>query len=502
MCSMRRYSFSLVIRFFSIALLGVMFVCDVLAGQRVALVVGCSKYANLPSNMQLISPETDSADVADALKAMGYTLVGGGAVKDPTREEFATAAERFASAARGAEAAIFYYSGHGIQVGEDNYLLPVDTPTITGISQLKNRAVQLRDSFMVALEEAKVPTKVLVLDCCRDNPFASQLEAVMAQVGKSIKTKSVGEITGYGPGFYMAFATSPGQTALDGNGRRNSPFTTAFLKSLETSSGKDIDLFFRDVKKVMPADQVSWTNSSLTDEFALQLKSVVQMPPNTITQSLEVDRRTRGMAVQMAAENREDRPLSPVAKPALESLAALSWATLQTRAAEAGPKLAKVYTQTKGSLKGIAAERLTKSQRAWIVLNTKAMEIVWKTHAVTNDNDRAVLELDTMMCEARARNLELILEALKGADTPKRTEQDLLIWKARVNLGIRNSVVSELDAAKLIQSARQLDLSSVVDALALPQEKRQKWATLVNGECTKEIAAILDFCESPQNHSN
>ncbi|MCX8510601.1 MAG: caspase family protein, partial [Chthoniobacteraceae bacterium] len=273
---------------------------DVIAGQRVALVVGCSKYANLPSNMQLISPAADSADVAAALKAMGYTIVGGGAVKDPTREEFTTAAERFASAARGAEAAVFYYSGHGIQVGEDNYLLPVDTPKITGISQLKNRAVLLRDAFMVALEEAKVPTKVVVLDCCRDNPFASQLEAVMAQVGKSIKTKSVGEITGYGPGFYLAFATSPGQTAFDGNGRRNSPFTTAFLKSLETSSNKDIDLFFRDVKKVMPPDQVSWTNSSLTDEFALGLQTVALKKADPAAQQAEVERRARELAVSMA----------------------------------------------------------------------------------------------------------------------------------------------------------------------------------------------------------
>jgi hypothetical protein len=245
--------------------------------------------------------------VADALKAMGYTIVGGGAVKDPTREEFATAAERFASAARGAEAAVFYYSGHGIQVGEDNYLLPVDTPKITGISQLKNRAVLLRDAFMVALEEAKVPTKVVVLDCCRDNPFASQLEAVMAQVGKSIKTKSVGEITGYGPGFYLAFATSPGQTAFDGNGRRNSPFTTAFLKSLETSSNKDIDLFFRDVKKVVPPDQVSWTNSSLTDEFALGLQTVALKKADPAAQQAEVERRARELALQMTAEKGQEK---------------------------------------------------------------------------------------------------------------------------------------------------------------------------------------------------
>ena len=287
--------------------LGLLSLNDLMAGQRVALVVGCSKYTNLPSSMQLVSPAADSADVAGALKAMGYEIVGGGPVKDPSREEFATAAERFASAARGAEAAVFYYSGHGIQVGEDNYLLPVDTPKITGISQLKNRAVQLRDSFMVALEEAKVPTKVVVLDCCRDHPFASQLEAVMAQVGKSIKTKSVGEITGYGPGFYLAFATSPGQAALDGNGRRNSPFTTAFLRTLETSSGKDIDLFFRDVKKVMPADQVSWTNSSLTDEFALALQPVALKKADPAVQQAEVERRARELATQMASEKGQEK---------------------------------------------------------------------------------------------------------------------------------------------------------------------------------------------------
>lgn len=291
--------------FYSVVLAGV-FLQDAVAGQRVALVVGCSKYANLPSSMQLVSPGADSADVAAALKAMGYSIVGGGPVKDPTREEFATAAERFASAARGADAAVFYYSGHGIQVGEDNYLLPVDTPRITGISQLKNRAVQLRDSFMVALEEAKVPTKVVVLDCCRDNPFASQLEAVMAQVGKSIKSKSVGEITGYGPGFYLAFATSPGQAALDGNGRRNSPFTTAFLKTLETSASKDIDLFFRDVKKVMPPDQVSWTNSSLTDEFALGLQPVALKQADPAALQAEVERRARELAAQMTAEKGQE----------------------------------------------------------------------------------------------------------------------------------------------------------------------------------------------------
>jgi uncharacterized caspase-like protein len=240
------------------------------AANRVALVIGNNHYANLPDSRQLTSPAADAEDVAAALKALGYTVISGGAVTNAGKDTIISATEKFATAAKGADAAVFYYSGHGVQVGEDNYLLPSDAPRLTGISVLKNRAVLLRDSVMVALEEANVKTKVIILDCCRDNPFSAQLEAALAQVGKSIKTKSVGEISGYGPGFYLAFATSPGFTADDGNGKRNSPFTAAMLKTLITSASEDIDFFFREVKLVLAGtDQVSWTNHSLTAKFAL-----------------------------------------------------------------------------------------------------------------------------------------------------------------------------------------------------------------------------------------
>jgi formylglycine-generating enzyme required for sulfatase activity len=239
------------------------------AAPRVALVIGNNVYRDLAPSMQLTSPVNDAQDVAAALQRLGYTVVGGAAITDATREQLTAATEQFATVARGAEAAVFYFSGHGIQVGEDNYLLPSDTPKLTGLSMLKNRAVLLRDSVMVALEEAGAASKVIILDCCRDNPFSAQLETALSQVGKSVKTKSVGEISGYGPGFYLAFATSPGSTAADGNGARNSPFTAAMLKALPGGAGKDIDFFFRDVKALLPDDQVSWTNHSIKGSFAL-----------------------------------------------------------------------------------------------------------------------------------------------------------------------------------------------------------------------------------------
>ncbi len=262
-----------------------------LGAERVALVIGNNRYTNLADNSQLKSPVADATDVAVALKSLGYTLVTGGAVTDASRESMTTATESFAAQAKNAEAAVFYYSGHGVQIGEDNYLLPSDAPRLTGLAVLKNRAVLLRDSVMVALEEAGVKTKVIILDCCRDNPFQAQLETALAQVGKSIKTKGVGEITGYGPGFYLAFATSPGTSAEDGNGQRNSPFTAAMLKMLPGSSGKDIDFLFRDVKALLGESQVSWTNHSLQGNFALARDMAAKMEQEPDALAMEAQRR-------------------------------------------------------------------------------------------------------------------------------------------------------------------------------------------------------------------
>lgn len=93
------------------------------------------------------------------------------------------------------------------------------------------------------------------------------------------KPETTGDSRGYGPGFYLAFATSPGATAADGNGARNSLFTAAMLKALPGSAGKDIDFYFRDVKALLPNDQVSWTEHSITGSFALVPERLGSVPP-------------------------------------------------------------------------------------------------------------------------------------------------------------------------------------------------------------------------------
>lgn len=243
------------------------------AAERVALVIGNNDYSELSESRQLTSAVNDAKDVAAALKALGYTVISGDAIANADRNTIITATETFASKAKNADAAVFYFSGHGIQVGEDNFLMPSDTPRLTGYSVLKNRSIHLREVVMVALEEAQVKTKVIILDCCRENPFTAQLDQALGQIGKSLRTKGgLGEISGYGPGFFLAFATSPGTIADDGNGKRNSPFTDALLTHLKTSAGDDITPLFRRVKATVRdhsgADQVPWTNDSLLESFA------------------------------------------------------------------------------------------------------------------------------------------------------------------------------------------------------------------------------------------
>ncbi|MCB1210780.1 MAG: caspase family protein, partial [Verrucomicrobiales bacterium] len=138
-------------RCFLSSTLSLLLVMNASAASRVALVVGVGTYQELSSDRQLTSPANDARDVGAALQALGYSLVTGAAVLEPDRESFMSAARAFATEARGADAAVFYYSGHGAQIGDDNYLLPSDTPKLSGITGLSDKAILLRSSVMVAL---------------------------------------------------------------------------------------------------------------------------------------------------------------------------------------------------------------------------------------------------------------------------------------------------------------------------------------------------------------
>jgi tetratricopeptide (TPR) repeat protein len=238
-------------------------------GRRVALVVGNSAYRRVP---ELINPRNDANAIAASLRNVGFDTVM--QISDTTHEHLADALRMFAGEAAKADWAMVYYAGHGIEVNGRNYLLPVDA-RLAADRDVQSEGVLL-DQVMASLEGAR-KLKLVVLDACRDNPFAPQMQrtATVADAGGIVPTisstggarsvgRGLGEVNVSGASL-VVFAAKHGQTALDGEGG-NSPFAIALVQRIATP-GVEINKIFRlvrdDVMEATAGRQEPYTYGSL-----------------------------------------------------------------------------------------------------------------------------------------------------------------------------------------------------------------------------------------------
>jgi tetratricopeptide (TPR) repeat protein len=191
--------------------------------RRIALVIGNSAYRNVPP---LANPVRDATSIADALRRSGFRTVT--LQTDLPKEKLVDALHNFAQLADSADWALVYYAGHGIEMGGANYLIPVDAKLSTD-RDVGFETVPL-DQVLSAVEGAK-RLKLVLLDACRDNPFASQMRRTMATASRSIG-RGLASIEPES-GTLVVYAAKHGETALDGDGG-NSPFATAFMKNIQT----------------------------------------------------------------------------------------------------------------------------------------------------------------------------------------------------------------------------------------------------------------------------
>jgi uncharacterized caspase-like protein len=199
--------------------------------KRVALVIGNGSYSSAP---RLPNPRNDAGDVASALKRNGFeTIVG----LDLDQLGMQDAAIRFARAARDADVALFYYSGHALQFAGANYLMPVDAK-LTDESDL--RRMTRVDEIVADLQQART-VRILVLDSCRDNPLAEDLKRSIGLTRAASLQRGLARIDAP-QGMIVAYATQAGRTAADGTDH-NSPYTAAFLRHFEEP--EEIGTIFR-----------------------------------------------------------------------------------------------------------------------------------------------------------------------------------------------------------------------------------------------------------------
>jgi tetratricopeptide (TPR) repeat protein len=191
-------------------------------GRRVALVIGNGAYKNVHA---LPNPPRDAKLIANVLHDVGFQTVI--SVSDLTRDKFFEALKTFADEAEKADWAVVYYAGHGFEIGGVNYLVPVDAK-LAADRDAETQAVALEQ--VIAAVGAARKVRLVMLDACRDNPFAPTMQRTLSL---KLVDKGFSNIEP-GAGFMVVYAAKHGETAMDGDGGADSPFATALAREIKT----------------------------------------------------------------------------------------------------------------------------------------------------------------------------------------------------------------------------------------------------------------------------
>lgn len=258
------------------ALLAVLFLASPAAAQEarslrgVALIIGQSGYANITP---LSNPARDARAVDGLLTALGFDTR---TVTDRDTDKLKRDIERFAEDAEDADVALLYYSGHGIEAGGENYLIPTDADPAS-LSDAGERLVPL--SQVMNRLKRSIPVTILLLDACRTNPFPPEATLKAAENTKPASISAIGLGAPRGMnvveeaqqsenlGIVIGLAAEPGSAALDGEPGGNSPYAAALLRHLSAIKGEEFGTVMRMVTEEVylstRARQRPWINESL-----------------------------------------------------------------------------------------------------------------------------------------------------------------------------------------------------------------------------------------------
>lgn len=231
---------------------------------KVALVIGNSSYD--ASNLSLVNPANDAADMATELRRLGYEVtVVLNARKNLMRYQF----KDFGRKILNSKIAIFYYAGHGTQVDGENYLVPVDA-VITDEAGIREKSVNLRE-MLQHLQQPGERVNLVILDACRNNPYRSTWS-----VTRDLKTSGSPQVSGLAriditqlSNTLIAYSTQSDSLALDG-ASRNGLYTSVLLKEMRVP-GRSVFEVFQNVRKAVETQserrQIPWELSSLKENF-------------------------------------------------------------------------------------------------------------------------------------------------------------------------------------------------------------------------------------------
>ena len=254
--------------------------------KRVALVIGNSDYKDMP----LRNPANDADDIARVLHELGFTVQ---TKMNANQREMEDAVREFVREIQDGDVGLFYFSGHGVQVSGENYLIPV-AGLIETETDCRYKAVNA-GLILGKMEESRNRTNIFILDACRNNPF------------RGFRSMTKGLTMMDAPvGTFIAYATAPGSVAADGTGR-NSPFAKHLTQTIK-KKGLGIEHVFkevlREVRKETEGKQIPWIASSLQDDFYFNPSSVTSLSTKPSEQEMATLREAETVAT-LEREKRE-----------------------------------------------------------------------------------------------------------------------------------------------------------------------------------------------------
>ena len=226
------------------------------ANDRVALLIGNNNYGSTP----LRNAANDAHDLGEALKELGFKVI---VRENATRKDMIDGIREFGAAIEGANTALFFYAGHAMQFKDRNYLIPIDA-AMGSEEDVTFFSVEVGQVFD-RMDRARTRFNFIILDACRDNPFAG-----------SFKTSSAGLAQMSAPsGTMIAYATAPGSVAADGFGR-NGIYTKNILQNIKVPD-LPVEIMFKRVREGVEREtrrlQTPWDSSSLKGDFTFSASS-------------------------------------------------------------------------------------------------------------------------------------------------------------------------------------------------------------------------------------
>ncbi|MDH6258394.1 caspase family protein [Bradyrhizobium sp. BR13661] len=434
------------------------------AGKSVALVIGNSAYKSAP---RLTNPVNDATLVGGMFKSAGFDNVD--VRLDLNAADMRRSLREFAGKTRDADVAVIYYAGHGIELDGTNYLIPTDAALETD-GDVLDETVAL-DRALFAVEPAK-QLRLVILDACRDNPFAKTMKRTVASraIGRGLA-----KVEPTSPNTIIAFAAKAGSTASDGDAK-NSPFATALVERLPTP-GLDLGKAFRfvrdDVLKATGYKQEPFVYGSLggDDVPLVAAKPVVTAPQGPQANPQDSVRRDYELALQ--AGNRDAWEAFLQAYPD-GFYAGLARAQLKNVAAEEARAAAATKAREAEDEKArLAAERANKAEQEKAAAAAKAAE-----------NAKAAAEKAKQIEEAKAAAAEQRRKDAEAA-VAKALADKQAAEKALADKIANDKAAAEL-AAKQAAEKAQRDGEQKVAAVAPTQSPSslspQETAKLVQSE--------------------